>query len=284
MSAQSSLDGGEVSKSHEFKITYSGPSFEKGMRIQHLIGNLRSVEDLVQNIADVNYEKKFGVNSGKDIKEIRVNIKEGSVVEEIIVLFNNPELRSTVLSVMVALFFYLKSRKDSKETEERMVERIDNTIQDRIEELIDRGQLKNVRQICAPLETSGDKFEIIENNVVKIEINTPAKTDIEESITEIESEPEQISEEDLQGYINAVDIDTTMRKFHPDGLNKSVRMNIGLSPTAVLGLVGQHLKIRANVIRKGNSIKRIDILNHTVLQRKLNEFEPLEKQQRDGEA
>ena len=134
MSAQSNFRNEKLDTEQSFTFVYDGPSFRSGIKINKLIGNLESVKELIYAITEVNLENKTGYNKKEDI-QIRVIPKSGSIVEEIIVIFSNPEVSSAVLSILVGALFYLLGRKDSNDAEKRQAKKINE-----LEELIVRNQ------------------------------------------------------------------------------------------------------------------------------------------------
>lgn len=52
MDDQSNLKNEDLAKIHRFDLIYSGPSFERGIKIKSLIENLKAIKDLIYNIAD----------------------------------------------------------------------------------------------------------------------------------------------------------------------------------------------------------------------------------------
>ena len=268
MSTQSNLKNEDLTKSSEFELIYSGPSFEAGIKIKALIDNLKSIRELIYNIADVNSEYKKGYNKASDIKEIKIIPANGSIIERISVLFSNPEVRSAVLTVLTGLFFYLLARRDNRNTEGRI-----NAGLEEIEDLVLRDQLKNVKKLYEPLEQNKDKLEIAENNSVKIEINFLQKEDINQSIHEIEKEikTEEVKEE-YEGYISAIDLDTKRLKFHPKDMKEAYPLEFNLPVAIVASILGKPIKAKMNVRKYKDKIRKFGLIEYKIIQKDLRGF------------
>lgn len=265
MADQLNLKNEELSYSNEFKLVYSGPTFESGIKIKVLIDNLKSIEELIYNIADVNYEYNCGNNNSNDIQEIKVIPKKGSIEEEIIIFFSKPEVRDIVIAIVISLFFYLLNKKDSKESEKKIIDRIDD--------LILSNQLKNVKKLCAPLEQEKDKLQIIENNNVKFEVNFIQKDEINNQIKAIDKQiktEETVSE--YKGYISAVDIDSRKLRFHPEEMDSSYPLKFDLPITTVAPLIGKSIKAKMNVRKYNEKIRMFELLDYNIIQQDLSKF------------
>lgn len=265
MSDQLNLKNEELSYSNEFKLIYTGPTFESGIKIDVLISNLKSVEELIYNIVDISYESKCGNNSITDIKEIKVIPRKGSIEEEIIVFFSNPETRDLVVAVLINLFFYILGRLDSKKSEKNITDRLDHLILD--------NQLKNVKKLCAPLEQEKDKLQIIENNTVKVEINFTEKETISHNINAIDR---QIKSEEIvseyNGYISAVDIDAKKLRFHPEDMENSYPLKFNLPINTIGPLIGRSIKAKMNVRKYNDKIKLFELQDYKIIQQDLSKF------------
>lgn len=258
----------DLSKYQEFKLIYSGPTFETGVKIDLLIDNLKSIKELIYTITDVNSEYKKGRNTVGEIREIKIIPKKGSLEEEIIILFSNPEIRSAVISLIVSFFFYILAKHDSKKSTEEIKEHID-----RIEDLIIRNQLKNIKKLYAPLEQKNDNLKLIENNEVKFEVNYYETDSMNKSIQQIETEIHtEETIEHLEGYISAIDIDTERLKFHSTSMDKAYPLVSSQSNKKILPLIGKQLKAKMKVTKFKDRIRRFELLDYTIIQSDLNEF------------
>jgi len=268
MSTQFNLKNEDLTKSSEFEIVYSGPSFESGIKIEKFIENLKSIRELVYNIADVNSEHKKGYNKGRDIQEIKIIPNKGSIIEKVVVLFSNPEVRSAILTVLTGLFFYLLARRDNQNTERRINERFEE-----IEDLVLRNQLKNIKKLYEPLEQNRDKLEIVEDNSVKIEINFLQKENINQAIHEIEKEIKiEEVEEEYDGYISAVDLDTKKLKFHPRDMGEACPLEFNLPVAVVASILGKPIRAKMNVKKYKDKIRKFGLIEYKIIQKDLWEF------------
>ena len=268
MVIQTNLKNQKLELTQEFKLIYSGPTFESGIKINSLIENLKSIQELIQSITDVNAEDKQGYNSAKNIKEIKVIPKKGSIEEQIVVLFSNPEIRSTVTNLLVALFFYLLGRHEAKKSQEELENKID-----RVENLIVKNQLKNVKKLYEPLENEKDTLKIVENNLIKFEINFTEKKQIDKTIKKLEKELKtEVSDEEIEGYISAIDIDTNRLKFHAKGQEKASPLDFDQPMTTVTKLIGRVIKAKMTITKFKEKIRRFQLNDYKVIQKDLAEF------------
>lgn len=265
---QSNLKNEKLDKLHEFEIIYSGPSFESGIKIDEFIENLKSIKELIYAISDINSEHKKGYNKGSDIIEIKVTPSKGSIIEKIATLFSNPEIRSALVTIITALFFYLLSKKDIKKNEKEMNERVNE-----IEELIVRNQLKNAKKLYEPLNQKGDKLEIIEDKSIKLEIDFIQKDKINQSIHEIEREIEiEDIDEEHEGYISAIDVDKKRLRFHPKGMGESYPLEFNSPLNIITSLIGKPISAKMRVRKYKEKIRKFQLQSYKILQKSLDDF------------
>lgn len=260
---QENLKGKKLIREHNFKLVYVGPSFESGIKINFLVENLKAIHELVHTINEIDSKAKKN-----KIKEIRVIPKKGSIEEEIVIIFSNPEVRSMIVNIIIALFFYLIGRRDNAKNRKEIKE-----MNEKLNELISLNQLKNIKELTNPLEQKKDSLKIIENNSTKLEVNYQNKKLINKSIKEIEKEiKKEETEVELEGYISAMDLDTKRLKFHPKNDKKAYPLSFTQPLKLIIPLLGKEIKAKLRVTKIRSRIIKLHLLDYKLLQRGLNEF------------
>lgn len=270
MKNQLNLNKEKLEKEQSFTLIYDGPTFENGIKLNKFIGNLESLKELIYNIADINLRYNEGYNKKEDI-QIKIVPRSGSIEEEIILILSKPELRDAIFSVIVGLFFYLLSRKDTKNDTQKQDKKLDN-IKEKLEELIVRDQSKNIENLYGPLEKTNDKLILNENNETKLEIEFSEKIILENSLKEIK-EKLKVEEkiEELEGRISMVNIDTDYLKFHVLGMEHSYPLYSNLQISQLIPLIAVPIKAKLKVRRIKDKIKNFHLIEYKKLQQVLSD-------------
>lgn len=271
MSPQLNFNDEKLETIEKFCFHYSGPSFETGIKIKTLIRNLKSIEELIYAISDVNLENKLGYNKGDNVKEIKVIPKSGSLIEEIIISFSNPEVRGLIGGTLVSLFFYLLEKNDQKSAEEKLDSL--STRLDLIEGLLAKEQKRNIIKLYEPLESNKDSFKIVINNETKFELNYSQKNTVDSSLEKIERDMQIVeSEEVLEGYISVVNIDTKKLKFHAKGMPSSYPLLFDSPIKDLLPLIATPILAKMKIRQFKKKIISFHLLEYKLTQSSLNEF------------
>lgn len=268
MLAQINFENEKLRKYEEFTLIYSGPSFNSGVKIDKLINNLNSIQNLIYTLSDVNKEYKKSIYGRENILQIRVLPKNGTFEEIIQVVFANPEMAYAIGGALLAIFLYLLSRRDTTQSENRLNERLDE-----IEEVIARGQSKNIQGLYNPLEKKEDSLTLVENGEEKVKVNADQKKDLDDSISKIEKEIElEESTEELEGYISAINIDTNWSKFHANSMTAAYSLGFDIPIPKLLSVVGRQIKAQMKVTKFKHKIIRFHLLSYTLMQKGVGDF------------
>ena len=269
MTPQINFDKEKLDTEQSFTLVYSGSTFKSGIKVEKLIENLKSIQELVYTITDVNSEYQSGYNTRDEIKHIKIMPRTGSIEEEIIVAFSKPEVRDTIFSVFLNIFFYLLGKRDNKKDAKKADEKLDK-IEAKIEELIARDQSKNIKNLYIPLEKSGDKLSIKEDNKIELEIEYDQKVVLDNSIKKLEDELKIVeTEEEFNGRISMVNIDTEHLKFHVNGMDYAYPLYSSRPFSELLPFIAVQLKVRVKVRRIKDKIKNFYLLDYKDLQKNL---------------
>ena len=272
MKSQMNLNKERLPTEQEFTIAYSGPTFESGMKLDKFIENLESLQKLIQTMTDVNLEYKNGYNSSKDIRQIKIKPSAGSIIEDFVIVFANPEARDTILMFLTALFFYLLGKRDMSNELKKLKAEIKTEIKDQIDELIARDQGTNIKNIYRPLERTADKLSIMREGTNIIEIEFGQKSIIDKAINKIEEELEIVeTTEELEGYISAVNIDANRLMFHAKGMESAHRLTFDDSISKLTHLIAMPIKAKLKVKRFKDKVRSFHLVGYRTLQRDLNE-------------
>ena len=269
MAAQINFDKEKLDTEQSFTLVYSGPTFKDGIKVDRLIQNLKSIEELVYVITDVNSEYQSGYNTKNEIKYIKIIPRSGSIEEEILVTFSKPEVRDLVFSVFLSIFFYLLGKRDNKRDAKKTDEKLDK-IEAKIEDLIARDQSKNIKNIYVPLEKLEDKLSIKENDKTELEIEYIQKEVLDNSIKKVEEELKiEETTEELDGQISAINIDTDYLKFHVNGMEYAYQLFSDKPRTELLPIVGVQIRAKVKVRKMKNKIKNFYLIDYKNLQKSL---------------
>lgn len=268
---QFDFGGEKLTKIQEFKIVYSGPTFENGINIDKLIENLKSIKELINSIADINSEMKEGQNSSKEVKEIKVILQKGSIVEQIIISFSNPEIRSYIINFLIAGFFYFIGRNQNR----KEINKFKEETLEKIEELALRKQLKNIKKIYNPLENTRDNLKILENDSIKFQIDFSEKEELDKSIKKFQKEIDNKSEESKeihQGYISYLDFDNKKLKFHPKSMKDAYPLSSKFHLSRLIPLIGKTLITNMVVRKYKNKIRSFHLESYKIVKEDINEY------------
>ena len=267
MKTQKSFNNKELSTEQNFTIVYSGPTFINGIKVEKLITNLKAIQDLIYTIADVNLEYESGYNSRKSIKQILIVPRYGSIEEQIIIFFSKPEVRDAVKEFIIGLFFYLLTKKDSKEVDQKL-----DKITEKINEIISRGQSENIKSLYDPLENTQDTLSIRDGNKTDLEIGFNQKSIIDTAIKQREGELKTVETvEELEGKISAINIDTNHLKFHASGMEYAYPLYFDAPIEKLLVLIAIPIKAKLKVRRVTDKIKNFYLIDYKKLQGNLYE-------------
>jgi hypothetical protein len=269
MATQINFDKEKLDIEQSFTLVYSGPSFEEGIKVDRLIENLKSIEELVYVITDVNSEYQSGYNKKDEIKHIKIIPRAGSIEEEILIMFSKPEVRDLVFNIFLNIFFYLLGKKDNKNDAKNTDKKLDK-IEAKIEELIARDQSKNIKNLYVPLEKSEDKLSIMGDNKTELEIGYNQIEVLDNSIKKVEYDLKvEETTEELNGRISAINIDTNYLKFHVNGMEYAYQLYSDKPTAELLQVIAVEIRAKVKVRKIKNKIKNFYLIDYKNLQKKL---------------
>ena len=258
------LFGEKTIKKDIIEIVYKGPSFDNKMEIKDLYHQLEALENIIKNTVNTLKEcKKIDFNS-RDIK-ISIKLKRGSFAEIVEVVFNNQILQAVISGCFIATYTYFLTNRNNKS--KRFVNEI---------EMLEKNRefKSSMKKVVAPMNVGGDQLNIIGNNN-NIIITQEQKENFYRSLEDIE-ENELLKngefEEDIEGEIRKLDLDANQGNFFGfkikdrEGVSKiksSIRGEINLND--IKEILGEPLKVKANVKYKDSEIVHIEILDYEIV-------------------
>ncbi|MFZ3076939.1 MAG: hypothetical protein WA139_00620 [Candidatus Aenigmatarchaeota archaeon] len=263
------LYGKEVTREEQLKIVYEGPSFEGKIEINDLADELEAIDSLIRTVINELAKRRITAYNSDNIQDIYVSVKKGSFEQYISIIFTNEEFRSYLITFILFFISYFQSKK----TEENLIKKIEKQ-GEIITELVKKLAHRKIKYIHKPLRQEGDiaKFLYDEKELLRISFEDKDKIDKRIQEEEDKIEIEELDQE-LIGYLSAVNIDTNKFRFHIETINTSAPAILNFSLEDIKELLGKRVKVQAKVYIKLDRIEKIRILSYEEVKKKsLNDY------------
>lgn len=260
------LNNNILVRGEELEIIYDGPSFDGKMEVPHLISQLKSTEQIINQIISELYKEKR-LDNPNEIK-LYLKLKRGSFQEIILIVFNHPLTIAIVGGCIVALFERVLKKKEKNECKSINIENLTQNI----------NIVNNINQILGPLQHENDKIIISSpsNKDIQAEVKFSDRQIIKEILKKLQEEIlVEIYEEEHFGYLNMVNIDMVSYGFTLEGTNKHIPVTFQNKPKLddIRQILGERVKIRANSTYRNKELFKLEIIEYHRKERKnLSDF------------
>src|SRR3989344_3367595 len=259
-------------------LEYKGPSFEGVMEISALKNQIAGIEDSIKIAARVlARHKKLDFNPS-DIQILIEAFEKGSFKDKVIIVLKslkslNHYEGAIGLGILIVTAIQLIPQKHAHEIQEmspQLVSELGDQV--KVELLKDPDFLKSVANIVRPLEDSADKLYCSTGDDNSVTINYSDKKDFLELAGDEEKEViDDERFETLQGRINRVDLDATVRhigfKVNSEGgsIPSTLADNLR-NPEEMKSLLCQWIEVEGSVSYSKNLRKHISITKYKKIQ------------------
>lgn len=250
-----------LARGEELEIIYDGPSFDGKMEVPHLISQLKSTENIINEIIIELYKSKK-LEKPEEIR-LYLKLKRGSFQEIISIVFNHPLTTAIIGGCIVALFERILNRRQRRECPNIKIENLTQNI----------NIVNELNQIIFPLQNEKDKIIISSpsNKDIRTEIIFDDKKIINKVIKKLQEEVLiEVIEEEFFGYLSMVNIDRVSYGFTLEGTNKHIPVSFRDKPklSEIKQILGERVKIRANATYRNKELQKLEIINYELKRRK----------------
>lgn len=255
---QKDLNNKNLKESEEITLIYEGPSFDGRMELPDLTAQLNAVNQMMMELIRELYKQKKIKEPDKT--KIYLKLKKGSFEQNIIIQFFYPLAVSIVGGIVVALVSKYLNRKERK-TEINMSSITNNYL------IVD-----NLASLSNPLKSVEDKLTIKLPNEDKEVIAFNDGKLMRENIKILKEETKitKIYEEEFFGSLNSVNLSKEKYGFIKEETEKIIPVHFSenINLNEIKSILGERIWIKATCLEENGVIKKLDILEHKLKERK----------------